>query len=233
MLQSKYITEDPLEISKKLKEKLLKKPVADKAPSTEELDEEIKLNKPASYTQEQEDKSEKVKEQVSGYKFSGGLETPSYLESKPDPERSVGNKVADGALAGAGGLLDMGATIAAQKGPMTKKEQNANTMNLGMKGAQTGAAIGTAVGGPFGTLIGAGAGLVAGVGTGLIMGIGDKKELEDKAKLERVTYLDDVKDKRKKAQKLNDGEQVLSDKKNILEKQMGILGSKYSTSQNS
>lgn len=229
MLQSKYITEDPLEVSKKLKEKLLKKPVDDEAPSTEELDTEIQGNKPA-ITKELADKSEKAKELASGYKLSGGLETPSYVEPKTATERTVGNKIADGAVAGAGGLLDMASTVALQKGPMTKKEQNANTMNLGAKGAQTGAAIGTAIGGPFGGLIGAGAGLVAGVGTGLIQGIGDKKELEDKAKLERITYLDDVKDKRKKAQKLSEGETVLSDKKNVLEKQMGILGSKYSTS---
>ncbi len=210
-----------MEVSKKLKEKLLKKPVIDEAPSTEELDAEIQGNKPA-ITKELADKSEEFHDQ--GYKFSGGLQgnyTPS-VESDSESSGnwgsgSTGSKVAGAAI----GALGMASTVMAQKGPMTKKEQNANTMNLTMQGAQAGMAFG-----PWGALIGAG----VGAGTGLIMGIGDKKELEDKAKLERVTYLDDVKDKRKKAQKLNDGEQVLSDKKNVLEKQMGILGSKYSTS---
>lgn len=232
MLKSTYKTKATSEITEELKKKLLKSKAEEDVPSTEEIDAQNQGNKPA-YTKEQMDKSEEYQNQ--GYKFSGGLES-NYKQAPVEEgseDRTVGNKIADGAVAGAGGILDMASTVMMQKGPMDKKERKANTMNMATKGMSTGAAVGTAVGGPYGALIGAGVGLVAGIGTGLIQGIGDEKELKEIAKKERMAYVDDVQDKRKKAQLLSDGKASAEKSQNVLKAQMGMLGSKYSTSKES
>jgi gas vesicle protein len=233
MLQSKYVTEVPSEITTELKKKLLKSKKEEDAPSTEEIDAEIQGNKPAR-SKELADKSSEFQDQ--GYKFSGGLQgnyiPPAKLDVPIDTnaDRTTGQKIGDGAVAGAGGVLDMASTVMMQKGPMNKQERKANTMNMATKGLSTGAAVGGAVGGPYGALIGAGVGAVAGVATGLIQGIGDEKELQEKARVERVAYVDDVKDKRKKAQMLSDGKASVEKSQDLVKAQMGMLGSKYSTS---
>jgi hypothetical protein len=239
MLQSNYNikSEDPIA---KLKKRLLAKPEIDnEALTTEEIDADINGNRPA-LSKEEVDRF-KANEEKSDSEITGGnynvkkpISTADYSKDiiADGEEASVGKKIGAGAIAGAGGVLDMVSTVAAQKGPMTKKENTANTMNLGMKGMSTGASIGTAIGGPYGAAIGAGAGLLVGVGTGLIKSIGDKDELANKAKLERATKMNGIKDSREEAQKLSEGKKVIQKQKNILQAQMGMLGSNYSTSKN-
>ena len=236
MLKSTYkvkALEDPTEeLKKKL---LLKKPQLDtETPSTAEIDAEIEGNKPA-YTKEQVDNSNTYQNGKDSL-ITGGNYAVDSEEAKINKNtinaggeaRKTSEKVADGAMAGLSGIMDMTASVMMNKDDMNKKERNANTMNMGMKGASTGAAIGTAVGGPFGTLIGAGAGLVAGVATGLIQGAGDEKRLVEKQRVERVAYIDDVKDKRRKAQLLSDGKASADKSQDLVKAQMGLLGSKYS-----
>lgn len=225
MLKSNYNNKPTLTLGEELKKKLLKKQQDENAPSTEEIDAEVQGNKPA-ISKEQADKSLEFQDQ--GYKFSSGLQgnyVPTEKLDVPIDSESSGNwgSGSTGAktASAATGALGMAATVMGNKGPMTKRERKANTMNLTSQGAAAGSAFG-----PWGTLIGAGVGL----GTGLIQGIGDEKELEDKAKLERVAYLDDSTEERKRAQKLDEGKKVLEKNKNVLQAQMGLLGSKYSQS---
>lgn len=152
----------------------------------------------------------------------------NYTDTDEDTEdKTVGQKIGEGALAGAGGVMDMTATAMSKKGPMTTAENKAHTMNLAMKGAKTGSDIG-GVFGPQGKLIGAGVGLLAGAATGLIQSSGDKAALQSKAKIERMDYIAGVKDKRKKAQMLADGKVELEKSKNVLSSQMGMVAPKYS-----
>jgi len=137
-------------------------------------------------------------------------------------EKSTGNSIAEGALAAAPGLMDIASNVITNKEPMNSKERTANAMNMTMKGASTGATIG----GPWGAAIGG----VAGLGIGLIQGIGDEKKILKKENLERINYLNDVKDKRKKAQLLSEGKEEVEKSKNLLTAQMGMIGSKYSQS---
>jgi len=238
MLKSTYkvkALEDPTEeLKKKL---LLKKPELDtEAPSTSEIDAEVDGNKPA-YTKEQVDNSNAYQSGKESL-ITGGNYANDTGQAKIDKSKltaggeakPTSEKLADGAMAGLSGVMDMTASVMMNKGDMNRQERNANTMNMGMKGASTGAAVGTAVGGPFGTLIGAGAGLVAGVATGLIQGAGDEKRLVEKQRVERVAYVDDVKDKRKKAQLLSDGKASAEKSQDLVKAQMGLLGSKYSQS---
>lgn len=243
MLQSNYNvkSEDPMA---KLKKKLLAKPENDdmEAPTTKEIDADISGNRPA-LSKEEVDRYNAYKDKSNSQITGGNYDVPdtsNFLKKNTlndnnentTDEISTGRKIGDGAMAGAGGIMDIAITAAANKGPMTKKENTANTINLAMKGMSTGSKIGTAVGGPYGAAIGAGVGLVAGAATGLLQSRGDKKELEEKAKLERITEINNIKDSREQAQKLSEGKEIIKKQKNMLQQQMGILSSNYSTSKN-
>ena len=158
------------EVKNELKKKWLKLQQEEPAPSVQELDAELQGNKPA-VTKELADKSLEFQDQ--GYKFSGGLEGNYISKDKPstnntnntdnanDTNNGTGAKAASAAI----GAMGMASTIMSQKKVMTKKENEANIMNLTAQGAQVGSAFG-----PWGTLIGAG----VGAGTGAI--IDEKKK---------------------------------------------------------
>lgn len=236
MLKSIYnagIETSPEEMLKKkmLKESKKKEMENIELPSTEEIDYENFGNKPAmkkSTVDKSVDFHNRQEVEITGGNYQEVVGPAAKISKQAlEGTESVGSKIGAGVLAGAGGIMDMAGTVMAQKGPMNKQERKANTVNLGMKGASTGATIGSAFG-PVGTAIGAGAGLIAGVGTGLIQGIGDQKELDAKAKLERSNYLHEAKDSRMKAQRLSDGKKSLEKSKNILQAQMGLIGGNYS-----
>lgn len=236
MIQSNYkitASEDPTEAIKK---KLLAKPVIeDDMPTTSELDHEIEGNRPAR-TKEEMDRLKDNQDKKDGQIYGGSYEAASsaagtagkLLESGKDTGESKGNwgtgSTGSKVAGAAGGALGMATTVMGQKGPMTKRERKANTMSLTAQGAAAGSAFG-----PWGTLIGAGVGL----GTGLIQGIGDQKELDAKAKMERITEINNAKDSRERAQRISDGKKVLDAKKNILSSQMGMVGSKYTQTKTS
>jgi len=222
MLNSNYKTVDDTVV--KIKKKFIKDKL-EEAPSVEDLNQEISLNKKATVSNDYQNKKDSA--------ITGG----NYNEI--DPVKTIDPKVLDGgevknadskwgtgsggAKAGSAamGALGMVGTVMAQKGPMNAKERGANIMSLTSQGAQAGAAFG-----PTGMAIGAAAGLL----TGGIMAIGDQKELDNKAKIERVAMLDDIKDKRMKSQKLEEGKKAVAKNKSLLEAQMGMLGSNYSPS---
>lgn len=129
-------------------------------------------------------------------------------------EGSTGTKVAGAGL----GALDMVGSIAANKGPMNGKEQFSNTLNLTVKGASAGSAFG-----PVGTLVGAGVGLV----TGLVMGIGDKKKLTEQHNKEKLQFLNDTFNARRRAQKLEDGKAEIGRAKEAAAAQIGLIAPKY------
>ena len=223
MFKSNYNNDPTLTLGEELKKKVLKKQQEEPAPSVQELDAELQGNKPA-ITKEQADKSLEFQDQ--GYKFSGGLEGNynSSNELSADVANSASSNIGAKAGSAAIGALGMASNIMSQKKVMTKKENNANIMNLTAQGAQAGMAFG-----PWGALIGAGVGAAAGG----IMSIGDKEKLENQAKIERVNYISSATDAREKAQRLDDGKKAVQKNKDVLQAQMGILGSKYSTSKNS
>ena len=226
MFKSNYNNEPTLTLGEELKKKVLKKQQEEPAPSVQELDAELQGNKPA-VTKKLADKSLEFQDQ--GYKFSAGLEGNYISKDKPSTDSADSD---DGASSGTGakvgsaaiGALGMVSSVMSQKKIMTKKENNANIMNLTAQGAQAGMAFG-----PWGALIGAGVGAAAGG----IMSIGDKEKLENQAKIERVNYISSATDAREKAQRLDDGKKAVQKNKDVLQAQMGILGSKYSTSKNS
>jgi hypothetical protein len=219
MLQSTYNKATDLDPTEKLKKKLEKNQFVKPDVVQEEnpIPEPIKPNEQkvtgGSYTIPEYDKKQIA---------------PLNDETLDPEEMSTGQKVGAGALAAAPGILDMASSAMMNKEPMNAKERKANTISMGMKGMSTGSAVGTAVGGPYGAAIGAGVGLVAGVATGLLQGKGDQEKLDNEAKLEKINYLADVKDKRKKAQMLSDGKLLSQKNQDILSSQMGMLGSKYS-----
>lgn len=231
MIQSNYkikSLEDPL---LDVKKKLLAKPKIDsEMPTTEEIDYDLLGTRPARTKKEMDtfsDNQDKKDGQI-----YGGI----YNTTKAAPAKEIIDGVAKedswmdrngGAIvAGATGVMDMAATVASQKGPMDKQERKANTINMASKGASTGAAVGSVIPG-VGTLIGAAAGGIIGAGTGLIQGIGDQKELDMKAKMERVTNMNNIKDEREKAQRLAEGKDAIEKKKNVLKSQMGTIGANY------
>lgn len=235
MLNSKYNPTSELAPEEDLKKKLLKnKPLEPDAPSVDEISAEVEGNRPA-YTKEQVDArnayGDKKASEITGGNYGLTGEGAPIKKSilNEDGERTTGTKIADGALAGASGIMDMASNVIMNKDDMNRKERTANTLNMTAKGASTGASIGSAVGGPLGGLIGAGAGALAGLTTGIIQGAGDQKRIDTKERLERVAYLDDTKDKRRKAQMLSEGKLELDKSKNMLKSQMGMLGSNYTT----
>lgn len=227
MLKSKYTIGSEDNIAENLKKKLLfKKPDETSALTTDEIASEINGNRPA-YTKEEVEKINKSQENkdfaITGGNYSlAGKEAPiskNIIEEDVDKKSNWGEgNIADKSLSASGGILDMASTVLSKNGPMNKNERTANTMNLTAKGAQTGMAFG-----PYGAAVGAAIGL----GTGLIMGSGDQKKIDAKEKMDRIAYLENIKDKRKKAQMLSDGENSLDKSKSLIKAQMGILGSKY------
>lgn len=127
---------------------------------------------------------------------------------------------ATGALALAGGVM-----AREKSAPQSKKESTGSALALGAQGA----ALGATVGGPWGAAIG----FVAGTGYGLIKGNSDAKKIVNRARKEQATYLSRTTQEREAAQRLADGKDQIEKSKNILQNQMGLIGSKYINNQNS
>ena len=218
MIKSNYNFKSIDEEKKLLNKKLLRPEIDKTAPEVSAIDEEIALNKPA-FTPD--DYASKKQSLITGGNYSDDKETASIDKSvldNTDDSKSTISKDGDKALSVAGGAMGMATTIMSQKGPMNRNERAGMTMNLASQGAKAGSVFG-----PKGTAVGA----LVGAGAGLVMGIGDQKELERKKETDRLAMLDATTDKRLKAQKLRDGEDVVSKRKAVLEAQMGMLGSKY------
>lgn len=215
MLTSNYKIVDPTE---RIKKKFVKENLNPVAPPIEDLAQEISLNKTATVPNDYQNKKTSAITGGSYNESAAPIDAKVLdagdLESTDSKSKGTGAKVASAAL----GALDMAGTVMAQKGPMTRKESAANTLSLTAKGAQAGSSFG-----PTGMAIGAGVGLL----TGVAMGIGDEKQLDDKAKVERLALLDKTKNDRMKAQKLEDGKASIEKSKAILESQMGMLKSNY------
>jgi len=243
MLNSNYYT-----VQQQLKKKLLEEKAKEGVPSTEELDAEIAMNKPA-LTKKQVDASEAGKDRTDASLYGGPYDIKAYtgnnfkkdsnnieddMDEASDAAGSVLKDSGKGAavLTGITGAADMAMTVASQKGPMNKDERKANTMNLAMKGASAGAAVGSVIPG-VGTLIGGLAGGVIGGATGIIQGLGDQKQLDQQAKMQRIADIEKTRSDREKAQKLEDEKSYFGKKKNILDSQKGVLGAKYLPIKNS
>lgn len=218
MIKSNYNFKSIDEEKKLLNKKLLKPEIDKTAPEVSAIDQDIALNKPAFTPNDYASKKQSL---ITGGNYSDDNKTApidkSVLDNTDDSKSTI-SKAGSEALGVAGGAMEMATTIMSQKGPMNRNERAAMTMNLTSQGAKAGSAFG-----PIGTGVGA----LVGAGTGLVMGIGDQKELERREATARLAMLDATTDKRLKAQKLRDGEDVVSKRKAVLQAQMGMLGSKY------
>jgi hypothetical protein len=217
MLNSNYNQKNLPDPAEALKKKLLKPKLDQEAPSIEEMD-ALLQSKPTDASLKSEAKKST---QITGGNYDEITSTAKIAPSLLDDKKGA---TASKVMGAATGALDMVASVAANKEPMNGKERAANVMSMTTKGAAAGSSFG-----PWGTAIGGAAGAV----TGLAMGIGDEKELNDTANREKLTMLEDTKNKRMKAQRLAEGETDVANGKAALEAQMGMIGSKYSKTKSS
>lgn len=141
------------------------------------------------------------------------------LEDNLDPKTKKSSSFDYGGAAT--GALSLASSVVSreQSEPQGKKESTASALSLGAQGAS----LGATVGGPWGAAIG----FVAGTGYGLIKGSSDAKKRLRKAREEQANFLSKTTKEREAAQRLSDGKDEIEKSKNILQNQMGLIGSKY------
>lgn len=183
-----------------------------------------------------------VKKNGTDFSSSGGSTSDEWISnqenkksSDKDDDSNTKNVANNAGLIGgsgdyvgaASGALSLAGSVVSRENsaPQTKKESTGSALALGAQGA----ALGATIGGPWGAAIG----FVAGTGYGLIKGSSDAKKIVKNKQKEQASFLSKTTQEREAAQRLADGKDEIQKSKNILQNQMGLIGSKYLNNQNS
>lgn len=214
MLNSIYTTKEALDKKKKLNS-VLPRPALNTEPDF------IKPEFTSSlYTTDNSIANQIKKDSaITGGSSLADFDKENELEDNLDPKTKKPSSFDYGGAAT--GALSLASSVVSreQSEPQGRKESTASALSLGAQGA----ALGATVGGPWGAAVG----FVAGTGYGLIKGGSDAKKRVKKAREEQANFLSKTIKEREAAQRLSDDKNEVEKSKNVLQNQMGLIGSKY------
>jgi hypothetical protein len=141
---------------------------------------------------------------------------------------ALGSNTAQGIMNSAPSALDFISSAATKTEALGRKERNAQTLNLAMKGAKMGNDIGSAIPIPGAQVVGAVAGGLIGTGIGLGKANKAKQKFFQEKADEKLAENTEAKNSRIDAYKTNDGVVSSEKKKFLSDKQNKLIQSKYS-----